>query len=592
MALNILGISAHYHDASCCLLRDGQLICAAEEERFSRVKHDSRLPWRSFRFCLEQGGITLPEVDCVAYYENPEKKLSRQIWMALHPDASDSIRRSVLSRLPDRVDRVERQIRHQLGYTGRLELFDHHQSHAASSFFYSGFEEAAVLTVDGVGEWATTAFGAAAGAAIDLFEEVRFPNSLGMLYSAMTAYLGFDVNDGEYKVMGLAPYGEPRYVDQVRALVTRQGDGQYRLNLQYFDFLRRNRMYSDQLVDLFGAPPRLPEAELLAFHQDVARSVQWVLEEILLEKVHYLHDRVPSRNLCMAGGVALNCVANSRILRDGPFAQLFVQPAASDAGGCLGAAALAHVRLTGERPAQGRLAHMYWGPATPVEDVAGMLAGTALPALDFRCRPDDLLQATVERLAAGKVVGWFQGRMEFGPRALGARSILADPRDEGMRDRINALVKMRESFRPFAPAVLESRARDHFAIDHPSPFMLETCPVSSPIHLPAVTHVDRSARLQTVDPASSPRFAALLERFADRTGCPILLNTSFNVRGEPIVRTPEEALLCFARSGIDTLVLEDFVIDRQSVPPAWSQLLPKQERPGGPRVSHQVYTLL
>jgi carbamoyltransferase len=592
MAVNILGISAHYHDAACCLLRDGELISAAEEERFSRVKHDSRLPWQAFRFCLEAGGITLADVDCVAYYENPTKKLSRQIWMALYPETSESIRRKVLNRLTTRIDRAERQIRRMLGYTGRLEVFDHHQSHAASSFFYSGFEEAAVLTVDGVGEWATTAFGRAAGPVVDLFEEVHFPSSLGLLYSAITSYLGFDVNDGEYKVMGLAPYGEPRYADQVRALVTRGEAGQYSLNLEYFDFLKRDRMYSDRLIDLFGAPPRPAESELLPFHQDVARSIQWVLEEILLEKVAYLHTRVPSRNLCMAGGVALNCVANSRILRDGPFDELFVQPAASDAGGCLGAAALAHVRLTGERPAQGRLTHMYWGPATPVDDIAGMLAGTPLQALDYRGRPEELLEATVDRLAAGKVVGWFQGRMEFGPRALGARSILADPRDEKMRDRINALVKMRESFRPFAPAVLEGQAGEHFAIDHPSPFMLETCQVCSPFELPAITHVDRSARLQTVDPESSPRFAALLARFAERTGCPILLNTSFNMRGEPIVCTPEDALLCFARSQIDALVLEDFIVDRESIPPAWSEIVSGLSRPEPSRVGFKVYTLL
>lgn len=591
MALNILGISANYHDAACCLLRDGELIAAAEEERFSRVKHDPHLPWRAFRFCLRQGGITLSDVDCVAYYENPVKKLSRQIWMALHPEASDATRRKFLTLLPDRIDKVERQIRRMLGYTGRLEIFDHHQSHAASSFFYSGFEEAAVLTVDGVGEWATTAFGRAAGSAVELFEEVHFPSSLGLLYSALTSYLGFEVNDGEYKVMGLAPYGEPRYVDQVRKLVTRGEAGQYGLDLEYFDFLRRDRMYSDRLVELFGAPPRPPESELLGFHQDVARSVQCVLEEILLDEVAYLHSRVPSRNLCMAGGVALNCVANSRILRDGPFAELFVQPAASDAGGCLGAAALAHVRLTGERPAQGRLTHMYWGPASPVDDIAGMLAGTALHALDYRGRPESLLEATVDRLAAGKVVGWFQGRMEFGPRALGARSILADPRDEGMRDRINALVKMRESFRPFAPAVLEHRMREHFAIDHPSPFMLETCQVTSLFNLPAITHVDRSARLQTVDPESSPRFAALLARFADRTGCPILLNTSFNMRGDPIVCTPEDALRCFARSRIDALVLEDFIVDRESIPAAWSEFVPVSQ-PAAPRVGFKVYTFL
>jgi carbamoyltransferase len=591
MALNILGISAHYHDAACCLLRDGELIAAAEEERFSRVKHDPRLPWRAFRFCLEQGGITLSDVDCVAYYESPVKKLSRQIWMALHPEASDSIRRRFLNRLPNHVGRIEREIRRTLGYTGLLEVFDHHQSHAASSFFYSGFEEAAMLTVDGVGEWATTTFGKAAGSTVEILEEVHFPSSLGLLYSALTSYLGFEVNEGEYKVMGLAPYGEPRYVDQVRKLVTRGEAGQYDLNLEYFDFLRRDRMYSDRLIELFGAPPRPPESELLGFHQDVARSIQWVLEEILLDKVTYLHSRVPSRNLCMAGGVALNCVANSRILRDGPFSELFVQPAASDAGGCLGAAALAHVRLTGERPAQGRLTHMYWGPAASGDDIAGLLAGTPLHTLDYRGRPEALLEATVDRLAAGKVVGWFQGRMEFGPRALGARSILADPRDEKMRDRINALVKMRESFRPFAPAVLGDHAREHFAIDHPSPFMLETCQVTSPFDLPAITHVDRSARLQTVDLESSPRFAALLARFADRTGCPILLNTSFNMRGDPIVCTPEDALLCFARSRIDALVLEDFVIDRESIPPAWSEFVTASQ-PAAPRVGFKVYTFL
>lgn len=592
MALNVIGISAHYHDAACCLLRDGELVCAAEEERFSRVKHDPRLPWRAFRFCLEQGGIALSDVACIAYYEDPRKKLSRQIWMALHPESSPAIRRKFLGRLSDHVQRVEQEIRQYLGFSGRLEIVDHHQAHAASAFFYSGFEEAAVLTVDGVGEWTTTAFGRAGGREVELFEEVHFPHSLGFLYSAITSYLGFEVNDGEYKVMGLAPYGQARHTEQIRALLTLREAGQYRLNLEYFDFLRRDRMYSDRLVELFGSLPREPESEILPFHQDVARSLQCVLEDVLLEKVRHLHTRVPSRHLCMAGGVALNCVANSRILRDGPFDEMFIQPAASDAGGCLGAAALAHVRLTGERPAGGRLTHMYWGPSATADEIATLLAATSLRVHDFRGDPERLLETTVDYLAAGKIVGWFHGRMEFGPRALGARSILADPRDEHMRDRINALVKMREAFRPFAPVALERHAGEHFAIDHPSPFMLETCQVTSPLALPAITHVDGSARLQTVSPEASPRFAELLARFADRTGCPVLLNTSFNMRGEPIVCTPADALLCFTRSQIDALVLEDFIVDRDAIPLFWTETVAALRPPESSGVSHQVYTLL
>ncbi len=593
--MNIIGISAYYHDAACCLLRDGRLVCAAEEERFSRIKHDPYLPWRAFRFCLDHGGISIDQVDCIAFYEDSRKKLARQIWMALNPGGSAEVRRRILAQLARNVHRVERVIRQVLGYTGPIDTFDHHQSHAASAFFYSGFDQAAILTVDGVGEWTTTAFGQAAGAELQLFEEVAFPHSLGMLYSALTAYLGFDVNDGEYKVMGLAPYGEPRHVEQLRTLLLPGPGGQYRLDMQYFDFLAREAMYSERLVALLGAPPRPPESDLTAFHQDVAKSLQVVLEETLLDKVRYLKERVPSANLCMAGGVALNCVANARILRDGPFDHLFVQPAASDAGGCLGAAALAHVRRTGQRPAQGRLDHMLWGPEASTGEIAALLASTELPAVDYRGRSAELIEATVDRLAAGKVVGWYQGRMEFGPRALGARSILADARDDRMRDRINALVKMRESFRPFAPAVLASEAAAHFAIDHPSPFMLETCQVTSPIALPAITHVDNSARLQTVDRHAHPRFAQLLERFAHRTGCPVLLNTSFNMRGEPIVCTPADALLCFTRSRIDSLVLGDFILDREAIAADWSEMATTLQPLTGAAqraVSHHVYTLL
>jgi carbamoyltransferase len=588
MGSNIVGISAYYHDAACCLLKDGILVSAAEEERFSRRKHDPSLPWRAFRSCLAEGGITLSEVDCIAYYESPVKKLARQVWTGMRPGASPRARRNLTSRLD--VGRVEREIRFNLGFEGPIEIVDHHQAHAASSYYFSGFPDAAILTVDGVGEWATTTFGRAAGKDLEILAEVHFPHSLGLLYSTITAYLGFEVNDGEYKVMGLAPYGEPRYVGQVRELLHCEQDLQYRLDLRYFEFMDADRMYSDKLPTLFGQPPREPESEILDFHRDLARSLQVVLEEVLLEKARALHRLVPSDNLCMAGGVALNCVANSRILREGPFSNLFIQPAASDAGGALGAAAIAHVRRQGERPRQGRLEHAYFGPRFSAGEIVDLL-GPSLPYLDFRDKADDLLDAVVDRLAAGKVIGWFQGRMELGPRALGARSILADPRDPEMRDRINALVKMRESFRPFAPAVLEDRAQEHFDLDHPMPFMLETCQVRSSLDLPAVTHVDGSARVQTVSPQTNPRFAGLLQRFEQRTGCPILLNTSFNLRGEPIVCTPEDAIVCFIRSHIDGLVLEDLLFDKEAIPPFWSEVVATLKGPAaGPAVSHRVYT--
>lgn len=585
---NIVGISAHYHDSACCLLRDGVLVCAAEEERFSRLKHDSGLPWRAFQYCLAEGGLTLADVDCIAYYENPTKKLARQLWMGLHPGVSERSRRSLLGRLQP--GRVERDLRLGLGYEGPVETFDHHASHAASSYYFSGFDDAAILTVDGVGEWATTTLGRGQGGEIEIQSEVHFPHSLGLFYSTITAYLGFEVNEGEYKVMGLAPYGEPRYAGALRSLVELDGQGGYRLDLRYFDFLAGERMYSDRLSLLLGREPRPPGAEVERFHQDVARSLQVVLEEVLLDLARALKARVPSENLCMAGGVALNCVANARILREGIFQRLFVQPAASDAGGALGAAALAQARRGGLRPR--RLDHVYLGPSYSDGEVRELLAATAARYEDYSDRTEELLDAVVERLAAGKVVGWFQGRMELGPRALGARSILADPRHPGMRDRINSLVKQREAFRPFAPAVLWAKAREHFDIDHPSPYMLETCQVCSPLDLPAVTHVDGSARLQTVDRRVHPRFARLLEKLDERTGCPILLNTSFNMKGEPIVCSPADALACFVRARMDSLVLEGFLLDHEGIPPLWQWLtLVAPPRSAG-QVSHEVYTLL
>lgn len=586
MGVDIVGISAHFHDSACCVLRDGALVAAAQEERFSRIKHDPGLPKAAFRFCLEQAGLTIADVDCVAYYEDPWKKLDRQLWMGL-PQVP-LLAPATLFRLD--ALRPEREIRGLLGFEGPIEFFDHHLSHAASSYYFSGFPDAAVLTVDAVGEWTTTAYGRASESELELFEEVRFPDSLGLLYSAITAYLGFEVNDAEYKVMGLAPYGEPRYVDEVRRLIEVREGGGFRLNLEYFDFLRGERMFSDALCGLFGSPPRQPESELTPFAQDVARSLQLVLEEVLLDKVAYLYEQAPSENLCLAGGVALNCVAVERIVREGPFRRVFVQPASSDAGGALGAAALAHVRLTGERPAAVPMRHVFLGPSYSSDEIARTLAASAAEAEDCRGREEELLREVAERLAAGEVVGWFQGRMELGPRALGNRSILADPRDAGMRDRINALVKKREAFRPFAPAVLAHRAREHFDLDHPAPFMVETCRVRSPLDLPAITHVDGSARVQTVD-ETNPRFHRLLEEFERITGCPILLNTSFNLRGEPIVCTPADALLCFVRSDIDCLVLEDFVLERSGLPAAWLEWFREAASvPSG--VTETVYTLL
>jgi carbamoyltransferase len=585
---NVLGLSAHFHDAAACVLVDGALVAAAQEERFSRRKHDPAIPRAAFRYCLEAAGLTLADLDAVAYYEDPVKKLDRQLWMAL--PSLPSLAPQALFRLD--ALRPEREIRELLGWEGRIEFVEHHQAHGASAYYYSGFPEAAVLTVDAVGEWATTSYARAAGARLELLEEVRFPDSLGLLYSTLTAYLGFEVNDAEYKVMGLAPYGEPAHVDKIRALVHVADGGQFRLDLRYFDFLRGPTMYSPELCRLFGRPPRQPGAEPDRFAADVARSLQAVLEEILLAKVRYLHARAPSEHLCLAGGVALNCVAVGRIAREGPFRRVFVQPAATDAGGALGAAALAHVRLTGRRPSAGPLRHVFLGPEAASDEIAALFAPGTAGVRDFRGREPDLLEATVDRLAAGRVVGWFQGRMEFGPRALGNRSILADPRDASMRERVNALVKKREAFRPFAPAVLAPRAAAHFELDHPAPFMLETCRVRSALALPAITHVDGSARVQTVDAETNPRFYRLLEAFERRTGCPILLNTSFNLRGEPIVCTPLDALRCFLRSGLDTLVLGEHLLDRADVPASWLRWFADPAPAPPPAVSESAYTLL
>lgn len=586
--MNILGISAGYHDSACALLRRGRLVCAAEEERFSRIKHDPGFPVHAFRFCLQHGEIGIRDLDAIAFYERPAAKLSRQLWMATRPGAPRGLRARVMARLDP--DSVEHRIRAVTGFEGPIEYVGHHEAHAASSFFFSGFREAALLTVDGVGEWDTGSFGVGRGAHLELLETSPFPHSLGLFYSTLTSYLGFEVNEGEYKLMGLAPYGAPRYLEQLRELLDLSDEARPRLRLDYFDFLRPDRMYTDRFIERLGIPPRASESPIERVHEDLARSAQTLLEEVLLGMVRHLHRRVPVESLCMAGGVALNCVANGRIRREGPFRRLFIPPAPGDSGGALGAAALVHARRTRRRPAQKRLAEAHLGPAYTPAHIAELLASAGVQSFDLRGRLPELLDLTAERLAAGQVVAWFWGRMELGPRALGARSILADPRRPEMRDRVNALVKMREGFRPFAPAVLERQAAAHFDLDVPSPFMLETCRVRSAIPMPAITHVDGSARVQTVPEMPGNRFAALLLRFFERTGCPVLLNTSFNVRGEPLVCSPIDALLCFTRARIDVLVLEDFVLDRASIPPHWERVV--ESIPVRRGVSQQVYAML
>lgn len=561
--MNIIGISSFYHDSACCLLQNGKLLAAASEERFSRIKNDASLPVRAFRYCLREAGLDITDVDHIAYYEFPEKKLDRQLYCGLYSE-------KVLAAL----HRPRQAITECLGYQGPIAYYDHHQSHAASSFYYSGFKEAAILCVDGVGEWATTSYGFGKNTSMELFEEVVFPHSLGLLYATFTAYLGFKVNSDEYKVMGLASYGQPCYINQIRHLISVGEKGQFQLNMRYFEFPSGQRMFSDKLPDLLGAPARLPESAIEPFHQNIAKSLQTVLEEVLLEKVAYLHQCRPSENLCLAGGVALNCVANGRIQREGPFKRLFVQPAAGDAGAALGAAALCHYQFSGKRSPLAPMVHAYLGPQYENQEIAAVLADCGLPTHNFRNRQKALIKAVVQRLLENKVIGWFQGRMEFGPRALGARSILANPLDPQMRDRLNLMVKKREAFRPFAPAVLMSHAQRHFELAQPSPFMLQTCPVRSPLDLMAITHVDGSSRPQTVNHQQAPLFAALLEAFFKATGCPMLVNTSFNMRGEPIVCSPTDALMCMSNSGLDCLVLGDFLLDHNQLPDHWQELLP------------------
>jgi carbamoyltransferase len=600
----ILGLSAFYHDSAAALVVDGRLVAAAQEERFTRIKHDAEFPRQAVTYCLGAAGLTASQLDYVAFYDKPLLKFDRllETYLAFAPRGLRSFFQAMPQWLQGKLN-LRRTLRKELGIGKQppILFLEHHESHAASAFFPSPFEEAAILTLDGVGEWASASLGVGRGREIQITHEQHFPHSLGLLYTAFTYYCGFKVNSGEYKLMGLAPYGEPRFADLIRVhLVEVRPDGSLRLDQSYFNYCTGLTMTSERFHRLFGGPPRKPESPIEQRHMDLAASIQVVTEEIVLNAARHVHAQTGLTNLCLAGGVALNCVATGRLLREGPYKQIWVQPAAGDAGGALGSALFVWHQLL-EKPRtpgvpDGQCGSLL-GPEYSPDEIAAVLQDVG--AVYERAQDEaELCDRVAKLLAAGQVVGWFQGRMEFGPRALGARSILGDPRDTDMQSRMNLKIKLRESFRPFAPIVLAEAVQEHFEFPpgHDSPYMLIVAPVKNPASrtlgpsgtrsaasgasrrgfdrlkdprppIPAVTHVDWSARLQTVDAVRNPRLHRLLQAFRDQTGCPVLVNTSFNVRGEPIVCTPRQAWDCFAATEIDALVMGDFVLlkSQQSV---------------------------
>ena len=588
--MEILGISAYYHDSAACLVRDGEIIAAAQEERFSRKKHDHRFPSNAISYCLREGGIECSQLDYVAYYDKPIQTFERLLETYL--DFAPSGIRSFLQAMPLWLREklwMRDYIAKECSDSGNVLFTEHHESHAASAFFPSPFDSAAILTIDGVGEWATTTYGYGEGNQIHLQAELHFPHSLGLLYSAFTYYTGFKVNSGEYKIMGLAPYGEPRYAQKILdELIDLREDGSIRLNMKYFNYCQGLTMTNSRFDQLFGGPPRKPESQVSRREMDLARSVQEVTELAMLRMAKHVHKETGRKNLCLAGGVVLNCVGNGRLLREGPFENIWIQPAAGDAGGALGAALSAWYQyLDNPRRAQqvcgGRIDGMkasYLGPSFSTAEIQEFL--DAMGARYQRLSRQELIATTAGDLASEKIVGWFQGRMEFGPRALGARSILGDPRSTKMQSMMNLKIKYRESFRPFAPSVLRERVSDYFEMSCDSPYMLLVAPVQEEIRVPmteeqkdlfgieqlniprssvpAITHVDYSARVQTVRREENGIYYELIAEFARLTGCPLVVNTSFNVRGEPIVCTPEDAFRCFMRTEMDVLVLEDFLL--------------------------------
>ena len=602
MAIDILGISAYYHDSAACLLRDGQIVAAAQEERFTRKKQDARFPARAVQYCLREGGIALTDLAYIAFYDKPLVKFERllETYLGFAPRGLRSFVAAMPVWLKEKLllkDLLKKELASVAGGVKKAALppilfGEHHESHAASAFFPSPFETAAILCMDGVGEWATTSAWSGAGNRLTPLWEISFPHSLGLLYSAFTYYTGFKVNSGEYKVMGLAPYGQPKYVQTIYDhVLDLKPDGTFSLNMDYFNYCTGLTMTNAKFAALFGGPPRPPETLLTQRDMDLARSIQEVTEEVMVRLARTLHRETGATNLCLAGGVALNCVGNGRIWREGPFTGLWIQPAAGDAGGAVGAAFTAwHQFLEHPRtpPRAGdAMQGSLLGPSFSDTEIEQFLQRIAAPY--ERLSDAELFDQVADALAAEHVVGWFQGRMEFGPRALGARSILGDARSPKMQSVMNLKIKYRESFRPFAPSVLRERLSDYFDMDTDSPYMLLVAPVQEHRRtvlsdeqqefwgidllnvprsdIPAVTHVDYSARIQTVHAETNPRYYRLLKTFEAKTGCGVIVNTSFNVRGEPIVCTPEEAYRCFMRTEIDLLVLGNCVLDKAQQKP-------------------------
>jgi carbamoyltransferase len=591
--MDILGISCYFHDAAAALIRDGELIAAAEEERFSRKKHDYEFPQNAIDFCLKFGNINSQDLDYVVFFEKPFIKFERLLLCSMQtfPSSLKLFREAMITWLGDKLW-IRHLIQKKLKLPASKILFsEHHLSHAASAFFCSPFDESAILTVDGVGEWTTATMGIGKGTDIKILKEIRFPHSLGLLYSAFTAYLGFEVNEGEYKVMGMAPFGEPKYVDKVNKLIRLSGDGSFELNMEYFSFHQSSeKTYNRKFEDLFG-PSRKPDSYFFTsasgypsyfgekpsnydelcrenqFYADIAASIQAVTEDILLKMANQAYQETGLKNLCMAGGVALNSVANGKILKQTPFDQIYIQPSAGDGGGALGAALFGYHMVLGN-PRKFIMEHAYWGESHENGEIHEFLTENSIGYERIE-NEERLIERVADQLSAGKVVGWYQGRFEWGPRALGNRSIVADPRRTDMKDIVNTKIKFREPFRPFAPSVLVEETENYFSLPeasshYPARFMLYVVDVNKDKHdvIPAITHVDGTGRLQTVQKEINPRYYKLIETFGQATGVPVVLNTSFNLKGEPIVNTPQEAFSSFQRSGMDVLVLGDYVVGK------------------------------